>query len=420
MHKHFLLFRACAAFFLSLPLGFALSQPPTPALAYACEQTPAPASHQTTPTRRNLGLFFDKLRAQKTVSVAYFGGSNAAGLEAKTPYRAHIAQWLKQQFPSAKLSELNAAVPGTGALYGALRARRDVIAYKPDLVFLDFALPESQDAPEAEEAFKKALEGLLRQFLIVPQPPEIVLLYAANAKRPDTPNTGRVAWCEALATHYQIPALDLQTAAWKLIDEGQLKPSVFGPGVFGPGVFGKDGAAANDELHKAYGQQITAFLAAQAALTPTPLVRNLVNPLVSDEMNYGEFKAIAEIKHSPLWKTETSHDRALPAALLVTDKPGAELDLFFDGTVVGLTFQVGPQGGAFECLIDGKPAPAPLTKVDGYDAATRLQTRIIPGGLPQGEHKLTIRVTAERAQKSHGNQVKLGSLLVGGQRPEKL
>ena len=384
---------------------FFAEQSPTGVLAFSsARQTPANVPAQAAPTRRNIGLLFDKLRAHKTVTVAYLGGANAAGLEAKTPYRTHVTNWFKQQYPSAKLNELNAAITGTGALYAALRARRDVIAYKPDLVFLDFALPESQDAPANEESFKKALEGLLRQLLIVPQPPEIVLLYATNAKR-DT----RAAWCEALAAHYQLPALDLQAETAKLIDDGQLKNA-----------FGKDGNSASDEVHKAYGQQITAFLTAQAKLTATPLVRNLLNPLVSDEMNYGEFKAIAEIKHGALWKTETSNDRTLPASLLTSEKPGAEVEMFFDGTVLGLTFQVSPQGGTFECLIDGKPAPVPLAKVDCYDATTRLQTRIIPGGLPQGEHKLTVRLVGEKNAKSGGNQVKLGSLLVGGQRPERL
>ncbi len=326
-------------------------------------------------TRRNLGLVFDKLRAKKTVTVAFFGGTHAAALEAKTPYRTHVINWFKQQYPQARLNELNAAVSGTGISYAALRARRDVIAYKPDLVFLDFALLENAEAPATEEAYKKALEGVLRQLLIVPQPPEIVLLLAPNS---------RVEWSEAIAAHYQLPTLNLTTAS------------------------------------NAYGQQLTSFLAAQAGLTPTPLLRNLPNPLVSDEMNYGEFKAIAEIKHSALWKTDNNNDRNLPAVLLASDKAGATLDLFFDGTVLGFTFLAGPQGGTFEVLIDGKPAPAPLTKVDTYAANTQLQARLIPGGLPQGEHKLTIRVTNEKNPKSSGNQIKLGYMLVGGQRPEKL
>lgn len=399
MHNRF----PTAAFVIfAFAITFSTSQSPRGALAFALAQT---TQVSKPPTRRNIGLFFDKLRAGKTVSVAYLGGTTTAGFDAKTPYRTHVANWLKQQYPQAKLNELNAAVAGTGALYGALRARRDVIAYKPDLVFLDFAQPESNDAPENEEAFKKAIEGTLRQLLIVPQPPEIVFLHTTNAQR-----NARVEWCEAMAAYYQIPTLNLQDLVWKLIEANQLKTAAFG----------KDGTQPNDDVHKVYGTAITDYFAEQAKLTATPLVRNLVNPLVSDEMNYGEFKAIAEIKHGPLWKLDANNDRNLPASLLVSEKGSAEIEMFFDGTVLGLTFQVGPNGGVFECLIDGKPAPAPLAKVDCYDVTTRLQTRIIPGGLPQGEHKLTIRVTNEKNVRSGGNAVRLGSLLVGGQRPERL
>ena len=72
-----------------------------------------------------------------------------------------------------------------------------------------------------------------------------------------------------------------------------------------------------------------------------------------------------------------------------------------------------------ECLIDGKPAPAPLGKVDGYSSSPQLSARII-SGLAPGEHRLTVRVLGEKNVKSSGNHVRLGYLIVGGQRPERL
>jgi hypothetical protein len=375
-----------------------------PSQARIVSSTPAPAK-----ARRNLGVFFEKLRSGKAVTVAYLGGLLLAGQgasdAAKSSYRALVANWLRQQAPQTTFNEINAAVPGTGMLYGALRVRRDVIAYKPDLVFLEFALPEANDAPETEEAVKKALEGILRQLLIVPQPPEVVLLYPTNAQR-----AARVEWQEAIAAHYQIPSLDLQAAVWRQLDAGTLKPASLW----------KDGATPTDEAHKLYANLITAFLAEQSKLAPTPIAKNLPPPLVSDEMNYGEFKAIAELKHDAQWRNETSNDRLLPSLLLASEKPNAQLECYFEGSVIGLTYRAGPDGGIFECLIDGKPAPAPLNRIDTYAPTPRLQTRIIPGGLVASEHKLTIRVLSEKHPKSSGQQVRLGSLLVGGQRPEKL
>ena len=151
--------------------------------------------------RRNIGIFFDKLRAGLPVTVAYLGGSITAGAGASNPekssFRAMVTDWLRKNHPKSEITELNAAINNTGSgggsLYGALRARRDVIAYKPDLVFVEFAV---NDTNEDEAAARKAIEGLLRQLLVVAQPPEVVMRYATNAKR-----GGRAEWHETIASH---------------------------------------------------------------------------------------------------------------------------------------------------------------------------------------------------------------------------
>lgn len=356
---------------------------------------------------RNIGIFFNKMRAGKAVTVAYLGGSLTAADSNKTAFRTQVTNWLRQNFKDAQINELNAGVAGTGVSYGVMRVRRDVIAYKPDLVFIEFAVPEGNDAPEAEEGVKKALEGMLRQMLIVPSPPQIVVLHTTNPKR-----VARIEWFDAIAAHYQVPTLNLQAEVWKQIEAGTLKANLLWPN--------PTGLFTSDEGHKAYANLITTFLEEQAKLAPSPLLKVLPNPLVSDEMNYGELKAIAEFKHDPAWRNEANNDRALPSQLLSSDRANAQVDIYFEGSVVGLSYRVGPDGGTFECLIDGKPAPAPLNRIDAYDTTAHIQTRLIPGGLGMNEHKLTIRVLGEKNPKSSGNAVRLGSLLVGGQRPERL
>ncbi len=374
--------------------------------------------------RRNIGLFFDKLRAGSPVTIAYLGGSITAGAVGasnpeKASYRALVTDWLRKNYPKSEITELNQAINSSGAigssLYGALRARRDVIAYKPDLVFVEFAV---NDTNEDETATKKAVEGLLRQLLIVAQPPEVVMLYATNSKR-----SVRAEWHDAIAAHYQVPSINLQNQVWAMIDEGKAKPAELWPAASG-----KDGVTPSDAGHKLYADFIISFLAEQEKLKAAPIARNLPPPLVSDEMNYGEFKAAVEIKpergsgreHSAGWRSESTNDRALPTGLLVSDRAGAQIEYYFEGTVIGVSYRTGPDSGIFECLIDGKPAPAPLSKVDTYSRVPQPAARIIAGGLGPGEHKLTIRALGEKHPKSSGNYVRLGYLLVGGTRPEKL
>ena len=379
-------------------------------------------------TRRNIGLFFDKLRAGAPVTVAYLGGSITAGAGASYPekssFRALVTEWLRKNYPKSEITELNVAINNTGAsgssLYGALRARRDVVAYKPDLVFVEFA---ANDTNEDEAGTKKAIEGLLRQLLIVAQPPEVVMLYATNAKR-----GVRAEWHDAIAAHYRVPSINLQNRIWAMIDEGKVKPAELWPAGSRPAGSWKDSLTPSDAGHKLYADFIISFLAEQEKLTSTPILRNLPPPMVSDEMNYGEFKAIVEIKpergsakeHGASWRAESNNDRTLPSGLLVSDKAGAQIEYYFEGTVIGLSYRTGPDCGIIECLIDGKPAPAPLTRVDSYNRTPQLGVRIIAGGLGPGEHKLTIRVLGEKNAKSTGNTVRLGYLLIGGTRPEKL
>jgi lysophospholipase L1-like esterase len=360
--------------------------------------SPLSALPQNEQPRRNVGLFFDKMRAGKPVTVAWLGGSISCGHgasdPARTSMRALVTHWLRGRDRQAQVRELNATVTATGSLYGAMRARRDVVEHKPDLVFIEFS---AADAGEPETAVKESLEGVIRQLLAVPQPPEIVLVYAGGAERQSA-----VAWHEAIARHYQIPSVRLP--------EAPAPRAASGP---------ESQMQINDDGHRLLADALVAFLGEQERLQPSPGIKLLPPPVLSDEMTYGELKPFAELPYQQPWKTDANKDRSLPSRLLVSDKPGAEVKAEFEGTSVGLTFRAGPDGGMIECLIDGKPAPDPLGRIDTYSPTPQIGTRVI-SGLGQGEHTLTIRVRGERHAKSGGTQVRLGNLLVGGQRPERL
>ncbi|MGH9756024.1 MAG: GDSL-type esterase/lipase family protein [Blastocatellia bacterium] len=408
--------------------------PALPDVSSNTEQTRTPAlPGARRQARRNIGAFFDKLRAGAPVTIAYLGGSITAGAGAsspeKTSFRALVTEWFRKHYPKSEITELNAAINNTGAsggsLYASLRARRDVVAYKPDLVFVEFAV---NDTNEGEIAIQKAIEGLLRQLLIVAQPPEVVMLYATSSKR-----GVRAEWHDTIAAHYQVPSINLQDQVWAMIDGGRVKLAEFWPGVSHPAASWKDSVGTpSDAGHKLYADFIISFLAEQEKLTATPIPRNLPPPLVSDEMNYGEFKAIVEIKpqrgsireggkeRGANWRAEPNDDRTLPSELLVSGRPGAQVEYYFEGAVIGISYRTGPDGGTIECLIDGRPAPPPLTRIDTYSRTPQLGARIVAGGLGPGEHKLTIRVLGEKNPRSSGNNVRLGYLLIGGTRPEKL
>lgn len=360
------------------------------------------------PVVRTLGRVFTKIRSGRAVTVAFLGGSATNGQGIDRPevasFRALVGQWLRRQYPQSRIDLINAGVPSTGVLYGTLRLRRDLLSFKPDLVLIELTAEDTRQDPRV---VAKAVEGVMRQLLVQAEPPEVVLL-TTTAPRTDGPTiTPR-----AVAEHYSIPVIDL----WPEID-GAIRA-----GRISPAKLWDRHQELTDSGQFFYAERIIDFLRDQATRPETPIARRLPQPLVSDELNYGEFKVLAEFASGKDWRTErNSGNPHLPTLLAVSDQPGATIEAVFEGTVVGLTWLQGPAAGSFEVLIDGQPAAAPLTRIECYSERPGIGTAIIPGGLALGEHRLTIRLASDQPpRRGKGRKVRLGFLLVGGQRPEKL
>ena len=90
--------------------------------------------------RNNLPNTFASLEAGKTVRIAYLGGS----ITAQEGWRPKTLKWFRDQFPTAKVEGINAAIGGTGSDLGVFRLKHDVLDHDPDLLFVEFAV---NDAP---------------------------------------------------------------------------------------------------------------------------------------------------------------------------------------------------------------------------------------------------------------------------------
>src|SRR5258708_6271371 len=94
----------------------------------------APAVECT--ARGGVPNFFSKLAAGKEVHIAYFGGS----ITAQEGWRPKTLAYFQKQYPGAKISQINAAIGGTGSDLGVFRLKQDVLDHQPDLVFVEFAV----------------------------------------------------------------------------------------------------------------------------------------------------------------------------------------------------------------------------------------------------------------------------------------
>jgi len=384
------------------------------------------AAEPAAPPRRTLGRVFEKLKANGEVTVAYFGGS----ITAAPGYRVKTFQWFKNSFPKATVKEVNAAIGGTGSDLGAFRCAQDVVAYNPDLVFVEFSI---NDGSPTNEFRKATMEGIVRQLWASPSKPEIVFLYTTsrslNHLRGSHP---------AVARHYGIPEIDLQpplVEALKRKDlpqptEAQLNDPKLdwkAPGQ----VFMSDSVHPNDLGHTLYADTIIAYLKTQQDARPSP------PPVLGKSLVSEEFAHVRMVK--PMAAKLTGDWEVLPAdektpllrrykeGTINARKAGDALEFAFEGTAAGLFLNVQKDGGKFEWRIDdGTSAPAdksyggPLGVKRGVvDTAPgpyfpRNHYALLSCGLPPGKHVLKVRVLEEKDKTSTGNRLLIGYFLVGG------
>jgi lysophospholipase L1-like esterase len=117
----------------------------------------------------DFSLLDRRAKSGEPLSVVFLGGSLTWGAQAtdpqKTSYRALVAQKLAEAYPSARFTFHDAAIGGTGSQLAAFRLERDVLAYRPDLVFLDFTINDDPYAPPHPHRLA-AYESLIRRLTL--------------------------------------------------------------------------------------------------------------------------------------------------------------------------------------------------------------------------------------------------------------
>ena len=374
------------------------------------------------PPVRTLGRVFQKLKAGQDTTICYFGGSSTAA----AGYRVKTFKWFKETFPAAKLTEVNAAIGGTGSDLGAFRCGADVVAKRPDLVFVEFSI---NDGSPSNEYRKATMEGIVRQLWASPSQPEIVFLYTTSRQL----NHPRVSH-PAVARHYGIPEIDLQpplVAALKRPDlprptAEQLKNPRLDWKASGQ-IFMGDSVHPNELGHTIYTETIVAYLKTQMDAAPSPAPQ-LSAPLVGDEFAHVRMTPPREAKLSGDWEvTPPAATGRYLHGTINARKPGDSLEYTFNGTGIALFLNVQKDGGKFRWTIDdGSNLPA--DKAYGGPKGCRQGTvdtspgpyfprnhyAVLSCGLPAGKHVLKITVLDEHDKTSTGNRLLIGYILVAG------
>lgn len=208
----------------------------------AFDKTKAIANHGDI-TR--LSKVYKKLEEGGDVTVCFLGGSITQGSLSSTPetcYAYRTYDWIKGRFPEAKVKYVNAGIGGTTSVFGAARAEKDVLAYDPDLVVVEFSVND-----ECTDYFLESYEGLIRKLLYSKSAPAVVCLFNffyENGKTAERLHS-------KVARHYGIPAASMQGAIYQDILSGKIEDiSLLSP----------DGLHPNDTGHEMVSSVLTYLL----------------------------------------------------------------------------------------------------------------------------------------------------------------
>lgn len=354
---------------------------------------------------RNLGNTLAALKERKSLTIGYFGGSITAGSGAsraeQTSYRALTTKWFRQRFPHTRITEINAAIGGTGSSLGAFRAQRDLLDKRPDLVFVEFAV---NDGSGSEAPVKRAMEGIVRQIWKANPSADIVFLYTISEPgyavyaKGEIP--GAVRYHHDVAAWYGIPEVNIGQELYKTM-VAEKKPWE---------AFFKDSAHPSDAGYANYMKTLAAFLEAHLGDAPQPPVK-LGKPLVANPLENGRL-VDAWTVDAPGWTRDPKKLGSIFPHMLTCDKPGTELTYKFTGTAIGLYWQIASDSGDIEWSLDGGK-PQRRSSWDRYALRfDRPNYAVLSDTLPADEHTLKIKILPEKNPQSKGRMIRLAAFMV--------
>ena len=395
----------------------------------ACDD---PARSVACRARGGLPNAYAKLRAGGAVRVAYLGGSIT---EADPGWRAMTRDALQAKFPQARVVEINAAISGTGSDYGACRLAGDVLAHKPDLLFVEFRVNGSAgfDRP--------SVEGIIRQTWAADPRTDICFVYTLSEGMLKTLADGRQtafgAAMEALCGRYGIPSIDFGPEITKRLAEGRLlfkpasgalapeanpHPDAPARDAGGPPVFTRDGCHPVKEGHAIYRDVVmraleTAIFPASGAAAPHPLPP----PCAPNAWTSVALVPSADVLKGAAWRpVDGARDAVYRATYgrthrmlrggVWTAQEGTSIALAWTGNTIG--FSDIPQSREEPMLLDvSVDGGAPYMVARRRTREARIYSRFwyLPE-LPWGEH--TVTVTLRRLPK--GQRWIVGQFLVVG------
>ena len=359
--------------------------------------------------RDGLPNAFAKLKSGQQVRIGYLGGS----ITAQPGWRPKTLAWFQQQYPEADVSEIHAAIGGTGSDLGVYRLAHDVLRHEPDLLFVEFAVNDGGAQPER---ILKAMEGIIRQTWEHNAGTDICYAYTLTEGMLKDLQAGKypraASVMEQLADHYGIPSIHMGVEAARLEAEGKVifrgpqpKTDAEKAALEGKVLFSGDGVHPYPEGgHRLY---LAAVVRAMEAIRDVgkPQPHSLLEPLREDNWEGARMVPLSQAHLSQEWRRLDPQTERLAKQfsgrlpeVWFADEPGAIITFRFRGTDVQMYDLLGPNCGQVIVTVDDNP-PHTVPRFDAYCTYHRLSKLQIASGLDDEIHTVRLEIHPEQVDK---------------------
>ena len=332
---------------------------------------------------------FEKAKHGEKITVGVIGGSITAGAAASKPenrWANLVANWWEKTFPKAKIKLVNAGIGATDSLYGALRVQEDLLKFEPDFVVIEFSVNDTSDKLHAE-----TIEGIVRQTLNSPGKPAVMMLFTVNQN-----GNNAQKWHSQVGRHYDIPMISYKDAIWPEVESKKITWQDISP----------DEVHPNDRGHKYCAELITRFLDKELSEIAS---KEIPEPLFTDIFEHAKRfrgKNLIPFKNKGWKKNENGY---------VAEKPGSEIVFKIPGNLISLLFyRIKDNMGIAEVTVDGKNP----VKIDGcfYGewGGGHTPSQVVAENLKTGNHKVSIKLLAEKGEKSKSNKFEIREIMAFG------